>query len=187
MSSLHVAAAVSLRERILLSGREGYVRAVSELPDKLAAIEAAAAVFAETGTDYALIGGLAVGIRSGVPRATEDVDFAIPTGVSRPALGVVLAKRGFRQTGEFTHSINFVHESGEPIQLAADAAFDPMIERAELMVLGSLTLRVVTTADLIVMKRRAASDPARRRSKALRDAADVALLEGDVPDPNEGW
>lgn len=62
-----------------------------------------------------------------------------------------------------------------------------MIERAELLTLAELTLRVVTKADLIAMKRRAASAPARRRSKALRDAADVALLEGDVPDPNEGW
>ena len=34
---------------------------------------------------------------------------------------------------------------------------------------------------------RAAANPARRRSKALRDQADVALLRGDVPDPDEGW
>ncbi len=33
----------------------------------------------------------------------------------------------------------------------------------------------------------AASDPARRPSKALRDRADVELLRGDVPDPDEGW
>ena len=38
-----------------------------------------------------------------------------------------------------------------------------------------------------VHKDRAASDPAKRRSKALRDAADAALLRGDVPDPDEGW
>jgi len=37
------------------------------------------------------------------------------------------------------------------------------------------------------MKRMAASDPARRRSKVLRDQADIALLEGDVPQPDEGW
>jgi hypothetical protein len=34
---------------------------------------------------------------------------------------------------------------------------------------------------------RAAADPARRPSKALRDQADIALLRGDVPDPDEGW
>lgn len=32
-----------------------------------------------------------------------------------------------------------------------------------------------------------AADPARRRSKALRDQADVELLLGDVPEPDEGW
>jgi len=42
-------------------------------------------------------------------------------------------------------------------------------------------------SDLIAMKERAAADPARRRSKALRDRADVELLRGDVPDPDEGW
>jgi hypothetical protein len=40
---------------------------------------------------------------------------------------------------------------------------------------------------LIAMKERAAADPARRPSKALRDRADVALLRGDVPEPDEGW
>jgi hypothetical protein len=52
---------------------------------------------------------------------------------------------------------------------------------------GNVSVRVVTTGDLIAMKERAAADPARRRSKALRDAADVELLRGDVPDPDEGW
>ncbi len=187
MSPLHAAAAASLRERILLARRDGYAREVSELPDKLSAIQAAVAVFGAEHVAYALIGGLAVGIRTGVPRATEDVDFAIPSSASRQALTEALVRRGFRATGEFSHSINFVHESGEPVQLAADHSFDAMIERAELLTLDDLTLRVVTKADLLAMKRRAASDPARRRSKALRDAADVALLEGDVPDPNEGW
>jgi len=68
-----------------------------------------------------------------------------------------------------------------------DPAFDPMIERASAMAAGDRTVRVVTTEDLIAMKERAAADPARRRSKALRDLADAALLRGDVPDPDEGW
>lgn len=62
-----------------------------------------------------------------------------------------------------------------------------MIERAEAVRFGELELYVVTKDDLIAMKRRAAADPARRRSKALRDQADIALLEGDVPGPDEGW
>jgi hypothetical protein len=42
-------------------------------------------------------------------------------------------------------------------------------------------------APFVDLKRRAAADPGRRRSKALRDQADIALLEGDVPEPQEGW
>jgi len=139
--------------------------------------------FAAAGASYALIGGVAVGIRSGVPRATLDVDFAVSTGADRNSLIELMASHGIR----VAHSLNFVHDSGEPVQLAFDPVFDAMIDRAEPLRFGDLEVRVVTVEDLIAMKRRAAADPARRRSKALRDQADIALLEGDVPDPNEGW
>jgi predicted nucleotidyltransferase len=165
----------------------GYAAGMSELPDKLRAIRETVALFSESGVAYALIGGLAVGIRSGVPRATLDVDFAIPTQRARGPLVERFRELGFQVLGEFAHSLNLRHESGEPVQLAFDPEFDPMIERAELVQLGELQLRVVTKEDLIAMKRRAAADPARRRSKALRDQADIALLEGDVADENEGW
>jgi predicted nucleotidyltransferase len=73
------------------------------------------------------------------------------------------------------------------VQIVFDAQFDAMIDRAEPLDVGGIGVRVVTTADLIAMKERAAADPARRRSKALRDLADIALLRGDVPQPDEGW
>jgi hypothetical protein len=34
---------------------------------------------------------------------------------------------------------------------------------------------------------RAARDPGRRRSKSLRDLADVELLRGDIAEEDEGW
>jgi hypothetical protein len=73
------------------------------------------------------------------------------------------------------------------VQLAFDPGFDAMIERAEALSVAGTAIRVVGRADLIAMKERAAADPARRRSKRLRDQADVELLKGDVPDPDEGW
>jgi hypothetical protein len=186
LHALRAIADVTRREQTLgaLGGSAGDV---TQVPDKLAAIEAATSVFRERGVSYALIGGMAVGIRSGVPRATLEVDFAVSTHADREGLGDALAARGFRRTGVFAHRVNFVHASGEPLQLAFDAWFDPMIARAELLRFGSIELRVVTRDDLVAMKRRAAADPNRRRSKALRDEADVALLEGDVPGPDEGW
>jgi hypothetical protein len=187
-SALEQIARLTGREQELLARRgDRYAAEVTQLPDKLAAIRAAAAAFSTEGLAYALIGGLAVGVRSGVARATLDVDFAVPTTADRARIVTRFLAQGFRLKGQFTHSLNFQHESGEPVQLASDPAFDPMIARAEVLSLGGLDLPVVTTADLIAMKRRAASDPARRRSKALRDQADIALLEGDVGDPDEGW
>jgi predicted nucleotidyltransferase len=73
------------------------------------------------------------------------------------------------------------------VQLAFDADFDAMIERAESIDLAGITLMVVRKEDLIAMKQRAAAGPARRASKRLRDQTDIALLSGDVPDPDEGW
>jgi hypothetical protein len=104
-----------------------------------------------------------------------------------PVVTRALIAGGFALRGEHAHSVNFRHASGEPLQIVFDPGFDAMIERAENLRVGTLTVRVVTTADLIAMKERAAADPARRRSTALRDAADVALLRGDIPEPDEGW
>ena len=100
-------------------------------------------------------------------------------------VNVDVAEAGMRQTGTFTDSINFRHPSGEPVQIVFDPEFATMIDRAEVLDLGRAP--VVTTADLVAMKERAAADPARRRSKALRDQADIALLRSDVPEPDEGW
>ncbi len=183
---LRAIAAVTRREQALAAAR-AYPAEVTELPDKLGAITAAVAAFRDAGVPYALIGGVAVGIRSGVPRATLDVDFAIPSTAGHDAVTTALEARGFRRTGVFAHSMNFVDPHREPVQLAFDPEFDPMILRAEAVRFGDLELAVVTREDLVAMKRRAASDPRRRRSKALRDQADIALLEGDVPGPDEGW
>jgi len=156
-------------------------------PDKVAALLDAAAALERIGARYALVGGVAVGIHSGVPRATLGIDLSVLSRVSRAQAIGALSAAGFQLTGEFAHSVNFRHASGEPLQLVFDPSFDAMIERAESFEVRGQAIRIVSIPDLIVMKERAAADPGRRRSKALRDRADVALLRGDVPDPDEGW
>lgn len=66
-------------------------------------------------------------------------------------------------------------------------AFVKMKRAGDAVKVGGISVPVVRREDLIAMKERAAADPARRRSKALRDQADIALLRGDVPEPDEGW
>jgi hypothetical protein len=162
---------------------------VSELEDKLAALETAEAVFSQNSIPYALVGGLAVGLRSGVPRATLDSDFAISTAIDRGWLSDRFVAVGFQVKGRFAHTVHLLHASGELVRLIFDPGFDPMIERAELLPLGDIALKVVTRDDLLAMKRRAADDPERARSKSLRDQADLILLEGDEGPESvvDGW
>jgi hypothetical protein len=105
---LQRASVASQREHLLLRRAAGYPAGVEQLPDKLGAIEAAVRVFRELSVPHALIGGLAVGIRSGVPRATLDVDFAIASTADRDRLCERMAARGFRLVGTSTHLEGFV-------------------------------------------------------------------------------
>jgi hypothetical protein len=180
-------AAASARDWTLIRARCGAGGDMDQTADKVAALVDSTRALDAIRAAYALIGGVAVGIHAGVPRATLDVDIAVVSTVSRAAIVGAMTSAGFRLVGEFPHSANFRHASGEPVQLAFDPDFDPMIARSEELVVGSSTVRIVRKDDLIAMKRRAAADPARRRSKSLRDHADIELLLGDVPDLDEGW
>jgi hypothetical protein len=178
---------VSRREALLISATrsgEGRMPAHSE---KVAALIDAIRALDRAQIPTALVGGVAVGIHSGAVRATVDVDLAVPSTTERQRAIHALVDAGFRHTGTFAHSINFRHSSEEPVQLVLDPAFDAMVERAEARDYEGTCVRIVRRDDLIAMKERAAADPARRRSKALQDQADLALLRGDVPDPDEGW
>ncbi len=185
--ALDAIAQLSAREWRLIVASRGEGSTMGEAPDKATALAEASAALDASAAPYALVGGVAVGIRSGVPRATMDTDLAVRSTVPRAEVIRALTDAGFVLRGEFAHSVNFRHRTGEPVQVVLDPAFDAMIDRADPIDVGAGRIRVVTTADLIAMKERAAADPARRRSKALRDQADVALLRGDVPDPDEGW
>jgi hypothetical protein len=186
MDALETIAWLSARERarIATSRAEGDM---VDSADKTAALRDTTRALDAMQAPYALIGGVAVGLRSGIARATMDTDLAVRSSVARGRVVEMLVRAGFGLRGQFAHSTNFRHASGEPVQLVFDPGFDVMIDRAEIVDVAGILVRVVTTPDLIAMKERAAADPARRRSKALRDQADVALLRGDVPDPDEGW
>ncbi len=155
--------------------------------DKVAALVDAVRVLHDGGWPHALIGGVAVGLHSGVPRATLDTDLAVATASRGPDLLAGMTAAGFELRGEYAHSVNFRHASGEPVQLAFDPQFDALIDRADAFEIAGVSVPVVSKDDLIAMKRLAAAAPGRRRSKSLRDLADVELLLGDHGDVDEGW
>jgi hypothetical protein len=187
MPMLQAIAALTARERARITATRDGRTSVAEEHDKVGALGDVVRALEGIHAPHALVGGVAVGIRSGVARATMDTDIAVRSTVARADATRALTDGGLVLRGEFAHSVNLRHASGEPVQLVFDPSFDDMIDRAEPVDVGTLRVRVVTTDDLIAMKERAAADPARRRSKALRDRADVELLRGDVPDPDEGW
>jgi hypothetical protein len=187
MGTVEDIAALTARERARVAMASRGRSAMTAEADKLGALVDVVRALDGMHASYAIVGGVAVGIRSGVPRATLDTDLAVTSTVPRASVVRALVDAGFEMRGEFAHSVNFRHASGEPVQIMFDPTFDPMIARAEPVVMGDSTVRVVLTADLISMKELAAADPGRRRSKALRDRADIELLRGDVPDPDEGW
>jgi hypothetical protein len=174
-------ARLTARERALLGGTPVDVDA------QLRALVDASRVLDAVPVAHALIGGIAVGVRSGQPRATVDVDLAVDSAASIDRIIEAMVDVGFVLRGTFAHSVNFRHPSGEPVQLAFDARFDLAIGRAEPVEVTGAVIPVVTREDLIVMKEWAAQAPSRRRSKALRDQADIELLRGDVADEDEGW
>ncbi len=155
--------------------------------DQLAALLDATRALAAEAIPHALIRGLAVGIHASTPRATVDVDLAIATSVTIERAARALDASGFELRGRFPHSANFRHRNGEPVQLAFDPAFDAMISRAEPIEVAGVLIPVVSRSDLIAMKERAAREPGRRRSKALRDLADIELLREEAHDPDDGW
>jgi hypothetical protein len=174
------------RDWVLIRAGRGDGGAVAE-SDSIAALLDTVRVLNGLGLPYAIIGGVAVGIHSGVPRATLGTDFAVPTSFDRVRLIDATMAAGFRLVGEYDHSIKFRHSGGEPVQFAFDGGFDAMIDLAAKIDVRGCDIAIVRKEDLIAMKRRAAADPSRRKSKALRDQADVGLLLGDLPDPDEGW
>ena len=129
-------------------------------------------------TPYAVIGGIALQVHQQEPRTTLDIDVAVVRLGELPRMALLEA--GFRESGRYAHSQNWVGPEGTPIQFTEDPALASAVPRAVEVPLGSLVLRVLAKRDLLHEKLRAGDDPARRRSKRLQDLADAqALLEQD--------
>src|SRR5262249_60125908 len=124
---LHMVAELSRRELARIATAGG--RPMEEA-DKIGALRDAARALDGLRARWALIGGVAVGIRSGVPRATLDTDLAVASGVERAAVVRVFLTAGFSLRGGVVHSVNFRHSSGETVPGGFGPPFAPMLERA---------------------------------------------------------
>ena len=139
------------------------------------------------GVSYALIGGVAVQIRTTEPRTTLDIDVAVPLFDDVPRAALLAA--GFVHSGH-EHSDNWRAPSAwrgslrTAVQFSAeDVGIADAVAHAELTDLADgLQMRVATSADLVVLKLAAAAEPSCRPSKRQYDLADVAALMEEHPE-----
>lgn len=139
------------------------------------------------GVAYALIGGVAIQIRTTEPRTTLDIDVAVRRFADVPRDALLAA--GFDHTGRHEHSDNWRAPPAGPggvrtaVQFSAeDVGIADAVSHAELTDLADgLRMRVATPADLIVLKLAAAAEPRRRPSKRQHDLADVVALMEEYP------
>jgi hypothetical protein len=135
------------------------------------------AEFARFEVKYALLGGYAVGYH-GKPRATKDLDLLV-SGSSDNLARVAAALASFGAPASIVESARrfaateIVHFGVPPVRVDLLRSADGLdaesaIARAELAVVGDLTIPILALDDLIENKR-AAGRP--------QDLADVALLE----------
>ena len=177
---------LTCRDQRAIASSRG-VSTVAEPSSLETALLDASRLLTTEGVRHALIGSVAVSVRTGWARATPNVDFAVHSATSHDRLVAAFVAAGFRHDGIFEHSVNFTHLNGAPVRLASAAIFDEPIERAELLAISGSQVPVVRRDDLIALKERSAAHPRRRKSSALQDRADIERLRGDVGDPNEGW
>lgn len=135
------------------------------------------AEFARCGVKYALLGGYAVGYHA-KPRATKDLDLLVSGldgNLERVAAALVAfgAPAHVIEAARSLAANEIAHFGVPPVRVdllrSADGIeAESVIARAEVVVLGELSIPVITIADLIANKR-AAGRP--------QDLADVQVLE----------
>jgi hypothetical protein len=174
MSTGRVAPPLSVEELLRVSAkldvRFHVLRGDAVVTSKERAFRELFRILEESGTRYALIGGLAVQLWGEEARTTLEIP------------GPALEAAGFRRLQRHEHSENWMGPDDTPVQFSQDPAFASLIEHAVPRDLEGGRVRVAPAIELVHSKLRAARDPARRPSKRLRDLADVQALIEREPD-----
>jgi hypothetical protein len=175
-----VSAEGALRVSSTLDARYHWLKGDGVVTDKDRAFRELFKILEASGMRYALIGGVAIQLWRSEPRTTLDIDVAVASYEDLPKQ--VLTEAGFRFLARHAHSENWTGPGEVPVQFTADPSYGPVIEGAIVRTLTEGSVRVSRPLDLVRSKLKAASDPARRRSKRLMDLADAQALVEDDPE-----
>src|SRR5712691_11647128 len=156
---MRVPTAEQLRERLALGNALdhlwGETMGLPESDPKETALRLVTEILEREGVSYALIGGVAVQLRTEEPRTTLDIDLAVRRYNDVPSAALLDA--GFEHTGRHEHSDNWRAPGSQPARLrtaiqfsAEDVGIADAVEHAELFHTDlGLQLRVATVEDLI--------------------------------------
>jgi hypothetical protein len=137
----------------------------------------------ETGTDYCVVGGLAVNAYV-EPVVSLDLDIVVAAAGAEPLCSAAV-KAGMK-IAPFEHSLNLtVPGSDLRIQIRTDERHQVFVPRAETRTVLGYTMRVAALRDVLQGKLWAWSDPTRRKSKRQKDLADIARLVEAEPSLRE--
>ncbi len=137
-------------------------------------------ILTETGSDYCLIGGLAVNAYV-EPVVSLDVDIVV-------AVGNIVAVANAARTNkmkveEFPHSVNLTgSESDLRIQLQTDPRYQSFIASASVKEILGYKMRVASLENVLQGKVWAFMDESRRRSKRQKDLADISRIIETFPE-----
>lgn len=137
-------------------------------------------ILVETGTQYCVVGGLAVNAYA-EPVVSLDLDIVV---ISRDIDKVCkLAEAKGLKIARFENSINLKSPKSDlRIQLQTDARYQPFINRATQKEILGYRMNVSALEDVLQGKIWAYSDEQRRKSKKQKDLADIMRLVETHPD-----
>ncbi len=134
---------------------------------------------AASGTDYCVIGGLAVNAYA-EPVVSLDLDIVVAAGNIE-----IVGRRvepHFR-IERFAHSVNLASDkSSLRIQMQTDPRYQAFIDRAVMKSVLGYVMKVAAVEDVLQGKIWAYSDEQRRKSKRQKDLADIFRLVEARPD-----
>ena len=159
------------------------------IDDKERVLASLAHILVSERTPYALIGGVAVQFYIEEPRATADIDVALPRPDWLPSNRLIEA--GFSYAGEHDWTENWRAPAGPgkkrlAIQFSIREEMAGVVDRGIDVDVG-FPLRIAALPDLIQLKLDAAGEKSRRLIKRKRDMLDVEELLEVHPEQETPW